>query len=70
MRRWASGGSLADALAETAHRGRTLPPGDFVRWCRQCVDLLEQLRGADPTVAEPARAAVAAIRRGVVAPDG
>ncbi|WP_346764800.1 DEAD/DEAH box helicase [Rhodococcus sp. HNM0569] len=66
---WASHHSLVDALA--ADHGRGLSAGDFVRWCRQVIDLLEQVRGAasDPDLSATARRAVAAIRRGVVAVD-
>ena len=54
-------------------RGGELSPGDFIRWCKQVLDLLEQLiavpaPGGEPEpVAGPARAAAAAVRRGVVA---
>ncbi|GAC70281.1 DEAD/DEAH box helicase [Gordonia soli] len=67
---WASGRSLAESLAAAGERGQLLSPGDFVRWNRQVIDLLEQIRlGADDDapVAATARAAVTAIRRGVVA---
>jgi len=63
MHRWARGGSLDQALRET-----DMAPGDFVRWSRQTVDLLEQIREvADGPVARMARQAVDAVRRGVVA---
>jgi ATP-dependent RNA helicase HelY len=65
---WADGGTLADALASAAIGGVDLSPGDFVRWCRQTVDLLDQIRIAAPAAAAPrAGDAIAAIRRGVVA---
>ncbi len=65
---WADGGTLADALASAATGGVDLSPGDFVRWCRQTVDLLDQIRIAAPIAAAPrAGEAIAAIRRGVVA---
>jgi len=41
-----------------------------VRWCRQVIDLLEQLRdvvGSDAPVGGAAKEAVKAMRRGVVA---
>ncbi|NLG55480.1 MAG: DEAD/DEAH box helicase, partial [Rhodococcus sp.] len=69
---WASDGSLLEALlAADDSSGRGLSAGDFVRWCRQVIDLLEQVRGAagTPELAESARQAVKAIRRGVVALD-
>lgn len=65
---WAHGGTLAEALAGAAAGGIDLSPGDFVRWCRQVVDLLDQIRVAAPAGAAPlAGRAVAAVRRGVVA---
>ncbi|MEJ7649579.1 MAG: DEAD/DEAH box helicase [Nakamurella sp.] len=64
---WAGGETLADALEIAGARGIELPAGDFVRWCRQVVDLLDQIRVvAAPELATTARAAVDAIRRGVV----
>ncbi|MFW0785728.1 DEAD/DEAH box helicase [Gordonia sp. CPCC 206044] len=67
---WASGRSLTDCLAAAGEQGQLLSPGDFVRWNRQVVDLLEQIRlgvGPDSRLADSARAAVSSIRRGVVA---
>lgn len=61
--RWASGGSLDAVL-----RGADLPAGDFVRWIRQVLDLIGQVADAtDGGVRDAARAAVDALRRGVVA---
>jgi ATP-dependent RNA helicase HelY len=61
--RWAAGRSL-----ETVLREADLSAGDFVRWCKQLIDLLGQITGtADPDVAAAAEAAIAAVRRGVVA---
>ncbi|HEX7355474.1 MAG TPA: hypothetical protein VF288_11660, partial [Mycobacteriales bacterium] len=63
MHRWASGASLETVLDD----GEVLP-GDFVRWCKQLVDLLGQIAGADGTpVAAVATQAAALVRRGVVA---
>ncbi|MBO9578816.1 MAG: RNA helicase, partial [Microbacteriaceae bacterium] len=63
MHRWARGGSLDAVLRDT-----DLAPGDFVRWSRQTIDLLDQVgKVADGGVARAARQAVDAIRRGVVA---
>ena len=63
MHRWARGGSLDAVLRDT-----DLAPGDFVRWARQTIDLLDQVgKVADGPVARTARQAVDAIRRGVVA---
>lgn len=69
---WASGRSLTESLAAAGERGTLLSPGDFVRWNRQVIDLLEQIRlgvGDDAPLARSARAAVGAIRRGVVAAE-
>jgi ATP-dependent RNA helicase HelY len=71
--RWASGERLDRALDAAAESGTELSAGDFVRWCKQVLDLLEQLavvQGVDgdvPPVAPVARQAAAAVRRGVVA---
>ena len=71
--RWARGEPLRRALDAAAQRGSELPPGDFIRWCKQVVDLLDQIAAA-PLPAGPvapvgpaARTAARAIRRGVVA---
>ncbi|MCE5289161.1 MAG: DEAD/DEAH box helicase, partial [Nocardiaceae bacterium] len=68
---WASGGSLADSLAAGGDRGVPLAAGDFVRWCRQVIDLLDQLKAGadDPQISTTAARAIKAIRRGVVAVD-
>lgn len=69
---WVSGRSLAESLAAAGERGQLLSPGDFVRWNRQVVDLLEQIRlgvGDDSPLAASARSAVGSIRRGVVAAE-
>jgi ATP-dependent RNA helicase HelY len=70
---WATLGDLSSALAasDTAGSGSPLSAGDFVRWCRQVLDLLDQVRIAAPTPESRATAkrAIAAIRRGVVAVD-
>ncbi|GGF42561.1 DEAD/DEAH box helicase [Williamsia phyllosphaerae] len=70
MYTWASGRSLAEALAAAGERGRPLPAGDFVRWSRQVIDLLEQIRmsaGGEGRLARSAKSAVGCIKRGVVA---
>ncbi|NGN64284.1 DEAD/DEAH box helicase [Streptomyces sp. A7024] len=62
---WASGASL-----DTVLRDSEMPAGDFVRWCKQLVDVLGQIAAAAPpdgTVARAARKAVDEVRRGVVA---
>jgi ATP-dependent RNA helicase HelY len=73
LHRWARGDRLDRALDAAAEAGTELTAGDFVRWCKQVLDLLEQLAtvsgpGGDPEpIAGTARAAAAAVRRGVVA---
>jgi ATP-dependent RNA helicase HelY len=71
--RWATTGDLSSALAasDSAGAGSPLSAGDFVRWCRQVLDLLDQVRMAAPTPAMRATAkrAIDGIRRGVVAVD-
>jgi ATP-dependent RNA helicase HelY len=70
---WATNGDLSSALAasDTAGSGSPLSAGDFVRWCRQVLDLLDQVRIAAPTSESrtTAKRAIADIRRGVVAVD-
>lgn len=69
--RWARGGDLASVLRDANSYGRAVSAGDFVRWCRQTIDLLDQVRAAapSPAVRDGAVDAVRAIRRGVVALD-
>jgi ATP-dependent RNA helicase HelY len=68
--RWARGEPLERVLTAAEANGQELLAGDFVRWCRQVIDLLEQIRdvvrGDDPVSGVAAKAATA-IRRGVVA---
>ncbi|MBB5954085.1 ATP-dependent RNA helicase HelY [Saccharothrix tamanrassetensis] len=68
--RWARGESLEKVLSASEASGTELGAGDFVRWCRQVIDFLDQIRdvvgGGDP-VGAAARKAVDALRRGVVA---
>jgi ATP-dependent RNA helicase HelY len=66
--RWADGQNLDKVLAGAEQAGTELTGGDFVRWTRQLIDLLDQLaKVAEEPVAKTARAAVGRIRRGVVA---
>lgn len=71
--RWATTGDLAAALdaSDVTGSGNSLPAGDFVRWCRQVLDLLDQVRNAAPesAVRTAAKRAIDDIRRGVVAVD-
>lgn len=64
IHRWASGRDLDAVL-----RGGELAAGDFVRWCKQVLDVLDQVAQAAPRpqVRQTAARAVTAIRRGVVA---
>ncbi|HZB49253.1 MAG TPA: DEAD/DEAH box helicase, partial [Mycobacteriales bacterium] len=65
--RWARGESLDRVLTAAATGGQELTAGDFVRWCKQLLDLLDQLAAvAAPgsRLARTAREAVAAVRRG------
>ena len=66
--RWARGHALDAVLSDT-----TMAPGDFVRWMKQLVDLLDQITVAAPAssgLATTAQASVDAVRRGVVAYAG
>jgi len=70
IHRWARGESLAAVLTAAEQNGAELSAGDFVRWCRQVVDLLDQVAdvaGRADGVGKAAADAVTAIRRGVVA---
>jgi ATP-dependent RNA helicase HelY len=76
IHRWASTGDLASALAAagntgTAGTGSSMSAGDFVRWCRQVLDLADQVRNAAPsaTLRATAKRAINDVRRGVVAVD-
>ncbi|MET9548956.1 DEAD/DEAH box helicase [Streptomyces sp. NPDC006627] len=64
---WASGKGLDEVLREAE-----MPAGDFVRWCKQVIDVLGQIAAAAPreggsTVPKTARKAVDQLLRGVVA---
>ena len=69
VHQWTAGAPLGYALAAASESGAELTPGDFVRWCRQVIDLLEQIvqTGYTDEIQRNARKAVDAIRRGVVA---
>ena len=63
---WAEGKPLEDVLRET-----TMAAGDFVRTCKQELDLLRQIADvASAETADVARAAWEAVNRGVVAYTG
>ncbi|MFM5905036.1 MAG: DEAD/DEAH box helicase [Micrococcales bacterium] len=63
MHRWASGAKLDSVLQQA-----DMPPGDFIRWTKQIVDLLDQLgQNAEPVISDLARDAVDRVKRGIVA---
>ena len=66
MHRWASGQRL-----EVVLRDSEIGAGDFVRRCKQVVDLLGQIGDSAPdrTLAVTAKRAIEAVMRGVVAAD-
>ena len=63
--RWARGASLGELFGEEGEG-----VGDFVRNCRQLIDLLQQLGDAAPSLRPGFVAAAAAVDRGVVAAGG
>lgn len=64
---WAKGDPLHTVLRES-----DLAPGDFVRWCRQLIDLMAQVADAadEPGLRQNARTALESLRRGVVSYTG
>jgi ATP-dependent RNA helicase HelY len=63
MHGWARGGSLNKVLEDA-----DMAAGDFVRWTKQTIDLLDQLSlVAQGPVGRTARQALESIRRGIVA---
>jgi ATP-dependent RNA helicase HelY len=63
IHRWATGAKL-DLVLESAD----LLPGDFIRWCKQIIDLLEQLaKASEGPISSKARDAVDLVKRGIVA---
>ncbi|MEV4901406.1 DEAD/DEAH box helicase [Citricoccus sp. NPDC055426] len=64
IHRWARGRNLKDTL-----KGTELAAGDFVRWARQVIDLLDQLSKVPghPGLHRQCRRAADLVRRGVVA---
>ncbi|EIE99340.1 superfamily II RNA helicase [Saccharomonospora glauca K62] len=68
--RWARGESLEKVLTTAEMNGQELSAGDFVRWSRQVVDLLDQIKdvlGKEHPVGGAAGKASRLLRRGVVA---
>ena len=65
MHRWVSGARLSSVLEETE-----LAAGDFIRWARQVIDLLDQIADAlpsDSSLRARARSAIDLVDRGIVA---
>ncbi len=64
MHSWARGGSLDRVLIDA-----DMAAGDFVRWAKQTIDLLDQLSivSEDDELARTARRALDGVRRGIVA---
>ena len=62
---WVSGADLEDLFGDDGFAA-----GDFVRNCRQLLDLMRQLRDAFPALAPVAAAAIAKTDRGIVAVGG
>lgn len=62
MYRWAAGSTLDSALNEAE-----LLVGDFIRWCKQVIDLLSQIAQSSSPVASTAREAIDKVKRGIVA---
>ncbi len=69
IHQWTAGAPLAYCMAAANDSGAELTPGDFVRWCRQVIDLLQQVAktGYEDEIRRNARRAIDAIQRGVVA---
>ncbi|MDR2997736.1 MAG: DEAD/DEAH box helicase [Microbacterium sp.] len=67
MHEWARGGMLDRVLIEA-----DMAAGDFVRWAKQTIDLLDQLSivAEDGELARTARRALDGVRRGIVAYSG
>ncbi|MEO0023666.1 MAG: hypothetical protein RL196_107, partial [Actinomycetota bacterium] len=61
--RWATGARLDTVLGMA-----DLLPGDFIRWSKQIIDLLDQIASvAEAPVSTTAKAAVDKVKRGIVA---
>ncbi len=73
MYRWACGEPLARVLASGHNYDADMPAGDFVRWARQVLDLLGQIKDAPASTTalrDTARKAITAVNRGVLAYQG
>jgi len=63
MYRWATGSRLDGIMKATG-----MLAGDFIRWCKQAIDLLEQISKVNQDeLSETAQAAIDRIKRGIVA---
>lgn len=63
LHKWASGQRLSAVL-----RDADMPAGDFVRWAKQTIDLLDQLIQIAPRdISDVARVALDSVKRGIVA---
>lgn len=63
MYKWAKGDRLDNVLFDA-----DMPAGDFVRWAKQTIDLLDQLaQVTDGSLQTTARASLESVRRGIVA---
>jgi ATP-dependent RNA helicase HelY len=63
MYRWATGSRLDNILKATG-----MLAGDFIRWCKQAIDLLEQISKVhQDELSDTAQAAIDRIKRGIVA---
>jgi ATP-dependent RNA helicase HelY len=63
MQRWAQGARLDSVLKNTG-----MLPGDFIRWSKQTIDLLEQIaKIREPKLSDTALESIAKIKRGIVA---
>ena len=63
IHRWATGAKLDAVLAQA-----DLLPGDFIRWTKQIIDMLDQIsQVASPQLAQTAKQAVDKVKRGIVA---
>jgi ATP-dependent RNA helicase HelY len=63
MYKWAKGVRLNDVLYDA-----DMPAGDFVRWSKQTIDLLDQLsQASEGRLKSTARSALDSVRRGIVA---
>ncbi|HIW96836.1 MAG TPA: DEAD/DEAH box helicase [Candidatus Corynebacterium gallistercoris] len=71
VHQWAAGAPLEYCLMAAEAAGATLTPGDFVRWCRRVMDLLDQIKqtGYSDEIKAASHQAVKAMKRGVVAID-